>query len=331
MTYLPDKVDPVLEDADSGFWEDIVRDAILRFPRASAPGPSGLRPSHLQDSVRRRGRGLLLISALATLTQLWVRGALPPDHAVFLCGANLTPLRKADDGVRPVAVGETLRRLVGKALLNTPTMKKQVSGLAPTQCGVGVSGAVEAVAMGTQALIDQLGGNGQWALLKVDLSNAFNCVSREAILKGTLHYAPGAYNFLAFAYHQHVPLYLGDASLSSEKGTHQGCPLGPLGFALGVQDILERVSATGGLVWSSWYLDDGLLIGPPDRIVAAMQDLQTSFSQRGLDVNLRKCEVWGPSAGTVHATFPDLRVVPWTPDHGITCTWCASWLSGLLG
>ena len=169
---------------------------------------------------------MLLISALATLTKLWVNGSLPPEHAPFLCGANLTPLRKADDGVRPVAVGETLRRLVGKTLLSTPLMKQQVGALAPIQCGVGVSGAAEAVAMGTQALVDKLGSNGQWAMLKVDLTNAFNCVSRDAILKGALRYAPGAYNFLAFAYHQHVPLYLGESTLSSEQGTHQAALLG---------------------------------------------------------------------------------------------------------
>ena len=69
MTSLPDKVDPVLEDADSGFWEDIVRDAILRFPRASAPGPSGLRPSHLQDSVRRRGRASITQSICSGITR----------------------------------------------------------------------------------------------------------------------------------------------------------------------------------------------------------------------------------------------------------------------
>ena len=48
-TGLPATVDPALGDYsdDPSFWEHLVRDAIMRFPRASAAGPSGLRPSHL--------------------------------------------------------------------------------------------------------------------------------------------------------------------------------------------------------------------------------------------------------------------------------------------
>ena len=55
---FPATVDPCLGDAgEPGFWEHLVREGIQRFPRASAAGPSGLRPSHLQDSLRRPGRG----------------------------------------------------------------------------------------------------------------------------------------------------------------------------------------------------------------------------------------------------------------------------------
>ena len=109
----------------------------MRFPRGSARGPSGLRPSHLQDSLRRRGGGLSLIKALGTLSRLWAEGALPVEHAQFWCGANLFPLRKTDGGVRPVAVGETLRRLTGKVLLATAVAKAQVAQLTPVQVGVG--------------------------------------------------------------------------------------------------------------------------------------------------------------------------------------------------
>ena len=120
-TTLPSALDPMLTppDHDTGYMDALVRDAILRFPRASAPGPSGLRPSHLQDAIRRRGGGLGLIRSLASLTTEWVNGRLPASHSPFWCGANLTPLKKSDGGVRPVAVGETLRRLVGKVLLST--------------------------------------------------------------------------------------------------------------------------------------------------------------------------------------------------------------------
>jgi hypothetical protein len=131
-----------------------------------------------------------------------------------------------------VAVGETLRRLAGKVLFATGVMRAQVAKLSPTQVGVGVPGAVESVAIGLQAIVDQMGGTNVWMALKVDLSNAFNTVDRGQVLQAAARLAPAAYNFLAFAYSRTAPLFTGGQMLTSETGTHQGCPLGPLGFAL---------------------------------------------------------------------------------------------------
>ena len=89
---FPATVDPTLGDAgDPGFWDHLVRDAIQRFPRASAAGPSGLRPSHLQDTLRRPGGGMALVAALAKFSSMWIKGELPMEHGPLLCGANLTP------------------------------------------------------------------------------------------------------------------------------------------------------------------------------------------------------------------------------------------------
>ena len=81
-----------------------------------------------------------------------------------------------------MAVGEVLRRLVGKALLATRPAKEQVASLRPHQVGTGVRCAAESVAIGTQTLVDNLGSTGRWVLLQVDVANAFNTIAREPIL-----------------------------------------------------------------------------------------------------------------------------------------------------
>ena len=124
--------------------------------------------------------------------------------------------------MRPVAVGETLRRLTGKVLLATAVAKAQISHLTPVQVGVGVPSAAESVVMGTQSMVDGLAHTPDWVLLKVDLSNAFNCVDRGALLRGALHDAPATFNYLRYAYSGPAPLYVGDSVLSSQTGTHQG-------------------------------------------------------------------------------------------------------------
>ena len=61
-TALPGVVDPGVESEEpQALWDGLVRDAIARFPKGTAPGPSGLRASHLQDAVRRPGRGAPLV------------------------------------------------------------------------------------------------------------------------------------------------------------------------------------------------------------------------------------------------------------------------------
>ena len=89
---LPADVELDIGDKDEqAFWEPLVNDDIASFPRSSAPGPSGLRASHLQDALRRPGRGAPLVSAIARFCHLWAHGLIPEEMAPVLCGANLTP------------------------------------------------------------------------------------------------------------------------------------------------------------------------------------------------------------------------------------------------
>ena len=113
------------------------------------------------------------MGALSLLTRKWCLGELPPHHARPLCASSLTPLKKADGGVRPVAVGDCLRRLVGKCLLATGVVKAQVASLQPVQVGVGTQGVVEAVALATATLVRAYRGSADWVILNVDLRNAF--------------------------------------------------------------------------------------------------------------------------------------------------------------
>ena len=118
----PDSVIPSIQaeneppHALSTVTEEEIIHAIRSFPNCSAGGPDGLRPQHLKDMVGSPaddGRQVLL-SALASFTQLVLEGKTPPSIRPFFFGANLTALQKNDGGVRPIAVGCTLRRLVAK-------------------------------------------------------------------------------------------------------------------------------------------------------------------------------------------------------------------------
>ena len=89
---------------------------------------------------------------------------------------------------------------MGKALLNVPPLLSQLQGLSPVQCGVGVPNACESIGQGLQGLVDSLPREGDWVVLQVDVSNAFNTIDRTAVLHGAAKHAPAMLAWLKFLY-----------------------------------------------------------------------------------------------------------------------------------
>jgi hypothetical protein len=98
-----------------------------------------------------------------------------------MAGAPVIPLAKKGPGVRPIAIGETFRRLVSKVgAFHVRSAASQL--LAPLQLGVGTPLGCEAILHPVNTVFAAHGGDSLLALLKIDLSNAFNVVSCDAIL-----------------------------------------------------------------------------------------------------------------------------------------------------
>ncbi len=57
-----------------------------------------------------------LVRSLAEVVNVLARGRAHPSARQWVCCASLTALAKPDGGLRPIAIGETLRRLTGKVL-----------------------------------------------------------------------------------------------------------------------------------------------------------------------------------------------------------------------
>ena len=138
------RVPPMSPDVTDEQIRLAISDAITSFPAMSAAGPSGLKPSHLRDmlnssavAVRERFVGLL-----SRLVKAAVTGSLPLDVAPSLMAGNLLPFAKPAGGVRPIAVGETLRRLISKVLVQLCKAKFHFT-FHPDQVGVAVPAATE--------------------------------------------------------------------------------------------------------------------------------------------------------------------------------------------
>ena len=95
---------------------DVVAKALRNFPAASALGPSGLRVQHLREACAPGAAGSLL-EQLAAVLSLLVQGQACPAAACALAGAGLVAVPMPKGSVRPMAIGEVLRRPTGKCFM----------------------------------------------------------------------------------------------------------------------------------------------------------------------------------------------------------------------
>ena len=95
----------------SGLDRDSLYKALSSAPSASAPGPSGMRFSHLQ-TFKAPPRALGLLGGLCDRI---ADGDVPEETVDLLGLTKLTPLKKDGPGIRPVAAGECLRKLAARA------------------------------------------------------------------------------------------------------------------------------------------------------------------------------------------------------------------------
>eukprot|EP00731_Ephydatia_muelleri_P023174 Em0015g757a len=272
--------------------------AILRsFPKLSAAGPSGLRIQHLIDAAEITLQTPIL-HLLRKVINILASGKAPVDVSIFLAGGNLTALQKSKPGcpldVRPIAVGEALRRLVGKCLCSM-LKSKAAKFFDPLQRGVACAAGAEKIAHGLRGCMDENWQAEGFTVLKIDLVNAFNLVSRHALLSECTTHFPELLPWVSWCYSRHPVLWHTLGNLTSQSGVQQGDPLGPLLFSL-VLNVVVKAIAThpecSDLSYHVWYLDDGVLAGPSLHVRKALSLLIELGPPLGLHVNIKKCEVF---------------------------------------
>ena len=262
--------------------------ALRSFPAATAPGPSGLRVQHIHEALQP-GAGDGLMDQLAAVVNLLVQGRACSNIAPFLAGASLVALPKPNGGVRPIAIGEVLRRLTSKSLMQL-VQKDAQAHFWPAQAGVAVKAGVEAAVHTLRAWVHRHASATDQVVVKLDFCNAFNTVKREAVLQQARDHFPALARWATWCYSTESRLQFGDFVLGSSTGVQQGDPLGPLLFAAALQPLAEELRSSP-LDLSLFYLDDGILAGNVASVGAALTRVQAAAADIGLSLNLRKSEV----------------------------------------
>ena len=287
--------------------ESIVQKALNSFPKGTAPGPSGLRHAHLAEALScpSPSRGSAFLSNLSSFVNLLLSGDVPSPVRPYICCASLVAIKKKNGGIRPIAVGEIFRRLTSKCLCHQHR-SHIVNILSPLQVGVCVPNGCEAIVHSVNDTLqnNSIPADNKWTLL-VDFSNAFNNIDRLSVLKETRSQIPSLSAWMESCYGGESPLFFGEHVIPSRCGVHQGDPLGPLGFALGLHPLIEEISReVPGLIINSWYLDDGTLCGSPSDLLKALSIIESKGASRGLVLNRSKCLVHIPPSSCALNPLP---------------------------
>ena len=167
---------------------DQVLKAVHSFPSASGAGRSGLRPSHLLDAMRPASSDLLL-RLVTEVVNLLLQGEVPETICPFVCGASIMALRTPNGTLRPVAVGDTLRRIRSNFAVEFISERARTM-LEPLQLGVKTSNGCEAIIHTTRQWFHRHRSDPTKMAISVDISNTFNIVHRSAVLQSVRTHFP---------------------------------------------------------------------------------------------------------------------------------------------
>ena len=271
--------------------------AIRSFPRGTAPGASGLRAQHLVDALESPSlaEDCQVVAVLAKVCSSLATGDVASDLAPWMAGAPIFPLKKKDKGIRPIAVGEVMRRLVGKLWLGSSKIKEKYEPFLKDvgQLGVRVKNGADRIIMALRHWTNKP-ENLRHIVLKIDFSNAFNSVSRKAVAEAISKCCPALLPWFEFCYAEPAFLFCQNQKLpfGSWQGVQQGDPLGPLFFALAIAHICQKIKEECPSALSLWYLDDGVMAGTVEEVLNAWHCIENLCGEVGLSLNISKCELW---------------------------------------
>ena len=281
-------------------WDGTRIDKLVRtVNRATSQGPDGLSAPMLRVMVSEdpalKAVNPRLRDALATLMQRFALGHIPVSARPHLVRARLVPIPKPLGGTRPIAIGNLLRRQLGRLLAQDAAQTAQ-QHLAPFQFGVAVPGAAEQMCHSVRAAVEAGGDNVMVA--QFDFANAFNDSSRATLLTALRAHFPGLVPYFELCYRSPADLLalLLDVVLESAWGVQQGDPLGTLFYAVLQQPLLVRLHAAG--------------------VAAASQAVAATAAAAGADTAAAIPVVAAPESAAAQGTvlaFADDSVVLGTP------------------
>ena len=201
-------------------------------------GPSGLDAVGWKRILTSKSFGKSsddLCTALAYMgRKLCTKEEDPASLEAFLA-CRLIPLDK-NPGLRPIGVGEVLRRIIGKTI-TAVTKEEIMTSVGSLQVCAGHEAGCEALIHAMKNIFEN--EQSAEAVLLVDASNAFNSLNRKLFLHNVKVICPVIATFVINCYTSDSRLFItGGGEIKSREGTTQGDPVAMAIYAIAIIPLL---------------------------------------------------------------------------------------------
>lgn len=279
---------PLLEIPDY-FFDPIDEESILKAAKDTkgSGGPSGMDADQYRRILCSKNfsrNGKVLREELAELTKNLATKLYDPILLNAFVACRLIPLDK-NPGLRPIGIGEVLRRIIGKSLSRCAKVSiKEAAGPLQTCAGHG-AGAEAAI----HAMREIFKDEGSDAVLLIDASNAFNCLNRSVALHNIQIICPMISTYLINTYRAPANLFVaGGKTILSMEGTTQGDPLAMPWYSLCTTLLIECLRQKIPEAKQVWLADDASASGKLNHLNEWYKMLEAEGKSHGYYVNKGK-------------------------------------------
>ena len=280
------------------------RDFIRNLPRNKGAGPSGMKNELMIQLIANDGATDKVCARLDEFIADYLEGEMPDWYYEVATAINLVALRKepGSDDLRPVGVGDVVRRLANSMLVSDQAEKLHEATF-PQQVAVCTPGGPGCLVYTVRGLLDQ---NPDFICIKVDVENFHNSFSRHLCLKAIAKAANSSPSMRAlgrlgkafYAEYRHAGrIYSAGKRFpaDTESGGNQGDNKVAAVAGLVLQDSIcsahHVVSAKGGVAMGQ--ADDVYIVGPPAEAYVAFEEyFDTIGTKTGCRVRTSKSAVY---------------------------------------
>ena len=268
-------------------FESVDGEAIVKAAMATqgSAGPSGLDANAWRHLLTGYRPSQQLAEAVASLARRLCTDLVDPEAVAAYISSRLISLDK-NPGVRPVGVGEVVRRIVGKAALRVISADlKRVAG--SDQLCVGQRAGIESA---IHDLRHSFNASNEQCLLQIDAENAFNNLNRCLLLRNIEMICPLLKVVLLNIYREDAFLPVSGELLYSSEGLTQGDNLAMAAFGANTLPLILRLKEQlTAPVLQKWYADDANATGELPALREFLDLLTVVGPSYGYRVNPSKC------------------------------------------